>query len=67
MAEIYNIRTIEGQGRDTDRVDALREALVEAISEKGTGMSVAAVVGTLNILAQEIVTSWAEQDYGDGD
>ena len=57
-----DLKAIQGRGRDTDRVDALREALIDAIAEHGTGMSVAAVVGTLHTLGYEIFAEWRTQD-----
>ena len=50
------IRTVQGQGRTTDRLETLHAALVDAIHQHGEGLPVAAVIGTLHVIVHEILT-----------
>lgn len=54
------ISVIEGKGREYDRSAELVEAIMEAVYEKAQGMSVAAVVGCLEIAKLEIITEQGE-------
>ena len=43
------LTAIDGAGNHADRAEQLLEAIIQAIEEKGEGMTYAAVIGTLEI------------------
>lgn len=51
---------IEGKGREYDRSAELVEAIKEAVYETAQGMSVAAVIGCLEIAKLEIIQEQGE-------
>lgn len=55
------ISVIEGKGREYDRSAELVEAIMEAVYEKAMGMSVAAVIGSIELAKLEIIR---EQEEG---
>ena len=56
---VSNIAARLATERAMASTDSLHAALVDAIAEHGTGMTVAQVVGVLAVLQVEIVTEWA--------
>lgn len=46
---------IEGKGREYDRAGELGDAIIKAIEEHAEGMSLAAIVGTLDLVKLQIV------------
>jgi hypothetical protein len=49
------ITVIEGMGRDTDRTSVLGDAIMDAINVNAQGMSLAAIVGTLELVKMEVL------------
>ena len=49
------ITVIEGMGRDTDRTSVLGDAIMDAINVNAQGMSLAAIVGTLELVNMEVL------------
>jgi hypothetical protein len=56
------IRVIEGKGRTEDRSLVLLEAIVAAVNEAGKGLSVAAVIGCLDLAKDFIKAEQLERD-----
>jgi hypothetical protein len=56
------IRVIEGKGRTEDRSLVLLEAIVAAVNEAGKGLSVAAVIGCLDLAKDVIKAEEAEYE-----
>lgn len=54
------MQVIEGSGREYDRSAELVEAIMEAVYAKAQGMSIAAVVGCLELAKLEIITEQGE-------
>lgn len=49
------MQVIEGAGRDTDRAQDLGDAIMAAVEEHAQGMSLAAVIGALELVKMTIV------------
>lgn len=49
------MQVIQGAGRDIDRAQGLGEAIWAAIEEHADGMSLAAVVGTLELIKMQVI------------
>ena len=49
------MQVIKGKGREYDRASELGDAIVKAIEEHAQGMSLAAIVGTLELVKMEML------------
>ena len=54
-AKMTHLRTIQGQGATQDRAGALAQSIKDLCYKDGLGMSVAAIVGCLEIVKLEIL------------